>query len=996
MQETLHALTEYWTGRGCMTVQPMNTEVGAGTLNPATFLRVQGPEPWRTAYVEPSVRPDDSRYGQNPNRLQTHTQFQVILKPDPGNPQELYLESLKRIGIDIAAHDIRFVEDNWANPATGSWGLGWEVWLDGLEITQFTYFQQAGGITLDPVSVEITYGIERILMALQGVSNFKEIRYAPGITYGEVFGQAEYEMSRYYLDEADVAANRELFDTYAAEARRLLDARLPVPAYTYVLKCSHTFNVLDARGAISTTERAKAFSTMRNLSQQVAALWGARREEEGHPLGRVQPPASPELPADAVAAVPHLAEPAPLAFEVGVEEMPPHEVTQAAEAVRAALAEKLGGTRLAHGAIRVVASPRRIVALVDEIAPREEDHQQTTRGPKLAQAFDAEGRPTKAAEGFARGQGLEIGQLTRIAVGDTEHLAAVKHIAGRSAAEVLAAVLPEIVRELRSDKNMRWNAPGLSFTRPIRWILALLGEHVVPFTVSSLASGRTTRVHRNAEQPELQVAHAEGYVKLLASHGILADADARRRLVVSGADALAVWADGHVDTAAESALLDEITNLVEQPTPILGRFEEKYLDLPSQILTTVMRKHQRYLPVLDASDRLLPNFVAVANGRCDEDRVRAGNEAVLRARYEDAAFFWNADLKTPLLEMKAKLGLLTFERRLGSMADRAGRIAHLADRLAAAAGLGEADRRTVQRAGELAKFDLGSQMVTELSGLAGTMAREYALRAGETVEVADALIETEQPRSAGDALPASAAGAVLALADRFDLLAGLFAIGSAPTGSSDPYGLRRAALGVISILRARPELARITLGGGLAAAAELQPVSVPREALDEAHQFAVRRLEQALLEDGSHGGNTVEAVRAVLPLADAPARAEATLTELERLTGDAEFAQLAAALQRVRRIVPAGTEPLYDTALFEGPAEHALHNAFVELRSRLGEDRGLARFAAEGRYLVGPVNTFFDQVMVMAENPAVRANRLGLLAAIDGLAAQVLAWAELS
>src|SRR6266566_7293181 len=229
MQAALQRLTDYWVDHDCLLVLPMNTEVGAGTLNPATALRVLGPEPWRVAYPEPSVRPDDSRYGDNPNRLQTHTQFQVILKPEPGNAQDLYLESLAALGVPVDRHDIRFVEDNWASPALGAWGLGWEVWLDGLEITQFTYFQQAGGITVDPVSVEITYGVERIMMALQNVDHFRDIAYAPGLSYGEVFGQAEYEMSRYYLDDADVDTTKRLFEDYAAEARRMLDARLPVP-----------------------------------------------------------------------------------------------------------------------------------------------------------------------------------------------------------------------------------------------------------------------------------------------------------------------------------------------------------------------------------------------------------------------------------------------------------------------------------------------------------------------------------------------------------------------------------------------------------------------------------------------------------------------------------------------------------------------------------------------------------------------------------------------
>src|SRR3954452_6037488 len=297
MQDALLRLTNYWASHGCMIVQPMNTEVGAGTLNPATALRVLGPEPWRVAYVEPSVRPDDSRYGDNPNRLQTHTQFQVILKPDPGDPQELYLGSLTALGIDVAAHDVRFVEDNWASPALGAWGLGWEVWLDGLEITQFTYFQQAGGLNLDPVSVEITYGIERIIMALQDVNHFKDIEYAPGISYGEVFAQTEYEMSRYYLDDADVAANRQLLEVYAAEAQRLIDAGLPVPAHTYVLKCSQAFNALDARGAVSTADRAAEFARMRRRAGDVARLWLVRRDELGHPLGRWSPPSPAVAPA---------------------------------------------------------------------------------------------------------------------------------------------------------------------------------------------------------------------------------------------------------------------------------------------------------------------------------------------------------------------------------------------------------------------------------------------------------------------------------------------------------------------------------------------------------------------------------------------------------------------------------------------------------------------------------------------------------------------------
>jgi glycyl-tRNA synthetase len=609
MQDALARLTTYWTDQGCLIVQPMNTEVGAGTMNPATFLRVLGPEPWHVVYVEPSVRPDDSRYGENPNRLQTHTQLQVILKPDPGNPQELYLGSLAALGIDVAAHDVRFVEDNWASPALGAWGLGWEVWLDGLEITQFTYMQQAGGLNIDPVSVEITYGIERILMALQDKTHFKDIEYAPGISYGEVFGQTEYEMSRYYLDDADVAANRQLLELYAAEAQRLIEAGLPVPAHTYVLKCSQAFNVLDARGAVSTADRAAEFGRMRRLAADVARLWVARRDELGHPLGLV----APVPPAAALATPAERDGVRPLVFEIGLEELPPAECRAALTFVENEIRTGLAGTRLTHGDVRVFVTPRRLVAVVADVAAREDDHVRVVRGPKLAQAYAADGSPTKALEGFVRGQGATLADVSDGDFNGVRHVVVEKHEAGGAAAAVLAPVLAKVVTGLRAAKNMRWRDPQLSYSRPIRWLLALWGDDVVPVAVGALAAGRTTRVLRTAATPELEIASAETFMETLAFNGIVADPEDRRELIVTGAQD-EVYPDGRIDVRGEDALIDQITYLVEAPTPLLGTFDESYLALPDAVLTTVMRKHQRYLPVRDADGALLPMFVTVANG----------------------------------------------------------------------------------------------------------------------------------------------------------------------------------------------------------------------------------------------------------------------------------------------------------------------------------------------------------------------------------------------
>ena len=283
-QDMLLDLQRYWAELGCVIQQPYDLEVGAGTMAPDTFLRVLGPEPWNVAYVQPSRRPTDGRYGENPNRLQRHHQLQVILKPSPDDVQALYLKSLAALGIDPLRHDIRFVEDDWESPSLGAWGLGWEVDLDGMEITQFTYFQQAGGIDLKPISAEITYGLERIAMYLQNVESVYDLEWAPGVTYGDVHHQAEVEFSRFNFDAADAAVHLRLFETFEGEARRLIRMGLVLPAYDYCLKCSHAFNVLDARGAVSVTERASYLGRVRGLARQIAEGYLKQREALGFPL----------------------------------------------------------------------------------------------------------------------------------------------------------------------------------------------------------------------------------------------------------------------------------------------------------------------------------------------------------------------------------------------------------------------------------------------------------------------------------------------------------------------------------------------------------------------------------------------------------------------------------------------------------------------------------------------------------------------------------------
>jgi glycyl-tRNA synthetase alpha chain len=282
-QETILSLERFWADYGCVLMQPYHTEVGAGTMNPATFLRCLGPKPWKAAYVEPSLRPSDGRYGENPFRFQKFWQYQVVLKPAPDDVLDVYFESLRGLGIDPLEHDVRLVEDDWEGPTLGAWGLGWEVWIDGMEVTQFTYFQQLGGLDVDLVTAEITYGLERLALFLQGKTSVFEVEWAPGVTWGEVFRESEREFSVYNFELADVGLLARRFEEHEAECERLLEAGIPLPAYDQVLKCSHTFNVLDARGAISVTERASYVARVRTLARRVALAYLEQREEREDP-----------------------------------------------------------------------------------------------------------------------------------------------------------------------------------------------------------------------------------------------------------------------------------------------------------------------------------------------------------------------------------------------------------------------------------------------------------------------------------------------------------------------------------------------------------------------------------------------------------------------------------------------------------------------------------------------------------------------------------------
>lgn len=978
-QSIIMKLQEFWAERDCLIWQPYYAQVGAGTMNPATFLRVLGPEPWKVAYVEPSIRPDDGRYGDNPNRLQQFYQFQVILKPDPGNPQEIYLDSLKALGIDPGQHDIRFVEDNWQQPAIGAWGLGWEVWLDGQEITQFTYFQQCGGQELKPVSVEITYGLERIAMTLQGVRHFKDIQWSPERTYGDVNLMGEREHSMYYFDVADVERMRKLYEMYEREAELALEAGLVLPAHDYVLKTSHTFNILDTRGAVGVTERQALFGRTRELARRVAEAYIEQRQQAEFPWLE-------ETKMDAAVSQGSVSgettsKKDTFLLEIGTEELPSSDLASALSQLEISVPALLSDLRLSFGDVRIVGTPRRLVVIVKDLATRQSDLSQQVKGPPADRAFDADGNPTRAAEGFARSKGIDVSDLQVEVMDGGEYIVARVEEQGKQAREVLSKALPDLITGVHFNKSMRWNESDVAFSRPIRWFLALHGSSIVPFVYAGLSSGSETRGLRFQGVDTFTVTSPQDYFEKMKSQGIILDPEARKAEIKQQAKALAEEIGGRIPDDPD--LLDEVTHMVEKPTTFRGAFDKAYLEiLPPQVLISVMKKHQRYFVVEDDAGQLMPYFVGVRNGGEENlDIVTDGNEQVILARFDDAEFFVKKDLQQPLEAFVDDLKTLTFQVKLGSFLDKTHRIKKLVKSLGARMELTPTEMEPTQRAAELCKADLATNMVVEMTSLQGIMGRYYALRSGEDQAVADAIFEHYLPRTANDNLPKTKPGLVIGLADRLDSLIGLFTVGLAPSGTKDPYAQRRAALGICQNLIEWQY--NFDLRWGLEEAGHGFTLEVTGETLDSCLDFIQGRLRGMLLEmDFNY--DVVDAVMA--EKGRDPYGALVDVQALSAWVSRKDWDQILPAFSRCVRITRDQKEMFtVDEALFEAESELLLYTAVAQVELDLAGIDTVDAFLNAFIPLVPVINRFFDEVLVMAEDDGVRKNRLALLQRVSAL-----------
>ena len=660
-----------------------------------------------------------------------------------------------------------------------------------------------------------------------------------------------------------------------------------------------------------------------------------------------------------------------LLFEIGAEEIPagflPNIIKQLGELATAALAER----HIPHGAVKVYATPRRVALLINDVAERGEDVHETHKGPSVSIAYDADGNPTKAAIGFARGKGLDVSELKVV----DGYIFADTTTAGLDTKEVLSDVLPSLITGLSFPKSMHWGDLEERFVRPVRWLVALFGQDVVPVTFANVTSTNVSRGHRFLGESELTIGEPKDYVDILNKNFIMIDQDVRRETIRKQLTELAATKGATV--VWDEDLLDEVTFLVEYPTALCGTFDESYLALPSDCIITPMKDHQRYFPMVDGKGTLLPMFLTVRNGDSKSlEVVAAGNERVLRARLDDAKFFFNEDRKTPLAGRYEALTKIVFQEGLGNLKDKTERLLTLVAVLAKEVGF--ADIATLERATHLAKTDLTTGMVSEFTELEGIMGKEYALLDGETPAVGEAIFEQYLPRFAGDILPTTDAGRILSIVDKVDTIVATFSRGLIPTGSQDPYALRRQTIGIINILM--DSKWSLSMHPIWVKAMELLGVASEKqeELLGQLENFFILRLKNILLEQGMPY-QVVDIVLSQETVTVALAEGLGQALTANRIDENEPLMQ---AYTRIFNMVKDVTFTGVDESLLKEDSEQALYKAALPVyttnRNAL-EAGDYVKAVSLAESLVPYIETFFEHVMVMDKDEAVKQNRLQLL-----------------
>ena len=830
--------------------------MGAGTFHPHTFLKGLGPEPWRTVSVQPCRRPLDGRYGKSPYRFQHFHQLQVILKPSPSNIVGLFLNSLEHVGIPLKEQDIGLYEDDWKGPTLGAWGLGWEVRANGQEITQFTYFQQLGGFDIDVVCGEIAYGLERLFMYLNGYKNALDMPYNDAFTYGDVFKQNEYECSHYNFHHADIKEVLRRFDYSEKRANELCEKKLILPAYDFVLEASHMFNLLDSRGAISTSQRAEFIARVRDCAKICAKTYLELRNAQGHPL-------NDKVPLDPRKALKKRGEDSDaslniashkifqeneenteyfdLVFEVGVEEMPASFQVSASNDLERKISSGIAFLckeysenssiieSLNEITYEIHISVRRIAVIIHSL-----------KNQSLNKEVEIWGPPENVARDVSSGKlsqvGLEFCKKNNI----QEDCVEFKKRGGKisffyaktsqdngSLITALKTLFKESICTLESKIKMKWLPEEFypPFIRPVRWILALANDKIIPLELFGLKSSSLSFGQRILSPKPIQITHAKNYIKTLKEQSVLVEREVRRTLILNAIQKLCDSLEGRL--VEDASILSDMLFQSEDPQVFLGNFDKKYLRLPKHLIMSVLKNHMTFFSLKNKEGDTLPNYIGVTNYNCKKlDEVAKATQNVVNGRLDDGAFYYDEDLSLDIETLRKKTKDLIFHEGLGSIFDKSKRLQDYMSAFLEVLKVNKdyknldlfkkIDRMDVSQletisicASKYSKFDLKTGCVLEfpdeMQGVMGGILVEthnVCQNSSLSKYAAQAISEHYLPQNTESPLPHSFFGLILSLADKLDSLSLFLEKGFEAKGSKDPLGLRRLAVSILRIMGA--------------------------------------------------------------------------------------------------------------------------------------------------------------------------------------------------
>lgn len=1022
-QEFIISLCQYWVGYGCIWSQPYDSQMGAGTFHPHTFLKGLGPEPWRSVYVQPCRRPVDGRYGKSPYRFQHYYQLQVLLKPSPSNIIDIFLQSLEHVGINLKDNDIGLLEDDWKGPTLGAWGLGWEVRANAQEVTQFTYFQQLGGLDIDVVCGEITYGLERLYMYAKGIKNALDIPFNDNFTLGDIYYQNEFEFSHFNFNEADVEQLFIQFEKCEEKVASLCEKNLVLPAYDYVLQASHYFNLLDARGAISVSERQRYIGRVRDCAKKCAATYKDGREKLGYPLlDKLSRDArNPILPNGANSPIINNIQQKALniqssfknkdsvnvTLELGVEEMPPNfqqtaykELNEKIHSFISSLEIKFNGEsiflkQLSRMNSKLNISSRRISLQFTQVPIQEPNQKIELWGPAERIAKNNDGTLTQAGIGFCRKNNIDPALVQFKSKPDGNFLYFEKFEEGKNFTLLIAEEFKNWIYSLNAPLKMKWLPQELSppFIRPVRSIIALMDDQTIPLEMFGISSSNFTYGQRILSPQKIEIKNANEYEKAMQSLNIEISFEKRKSFILNSALRIAKEVNGNL--ILDENLLNKCAGLFESPYVFHSKFDESYLKLPTQLISSVLKEHMNYFTIKAHDGKaLLPFYIGVANYKCNNiQNMIEGTKNVVTGRLDDGAFYFDTDLATPLTEFRERLKTQTFQDNMGTLYDKSLRLKQFASQILPLTSQ-DINLNILETAAMYCKADLKSGCVQEFPDdmqgvMGGILAKKQNIlsKNEDSEQVALAIEQHYLPLGANSELPTNKYAVMLSLIDKLDSLCMMLNYGVELKGNKDPLGMRRLALSIVRLLGLKQENNSLNYSLHQCVSICLENmkncgVAINTNTHNKVILFLIDRVKFSLKED--YDIRAVEALNNKL-INSSIADVIPFIQVIDERIKNPQFAFMESLnpYRRARNLtLNIQSVQAVNTNLLVVDAEKNLYEFIQSKKIKLDkstQERNYSNVLNELEALAKPLSEFFDNVMVNDNKPELKENRLTLL-----------------